>query len=273
MHDAVFVVVLVVVSVVVVVVTAVLLSVVYLYLTCPHTTQRAESTMTYMCAGWQRRVPRMHFPSPAPYMLTPDTLTAQTFYVRRALGFLERHDITYWMCCGSLIGAVRHAGFIPWDDDTDVQVPIEHEDRLLTLQPLMRAEGMVLVPAGGGFKLCRDNVLAYPFVDLIFVGKRFPSSPRLELAYPRDRRKTRALTFRKARQWPKECFLERDVFPLVRVPFESFHVYVPNRAVQLICDMYGPDVLTQAAKGTPRLRNHKSLMFLRKLRLVPLFHT
>ena len=32
----------------------------------------------------------------------------------------DEHDLTYYMYAGSLLGAVRHNGFIPWDDDLDI---------------------------------------------------------------------------------------------------------------------------------------------------------
>ena len=35
----------------------------------------------------------------------------------------DRHNLRYCADCGTALGAVRHAGFIPWDDDLDIQMP------------------------------------------------------------------------------------------------------------------------------------------------------
>lgn len=59
------------------------------------------------------------------------------------IDYCKAHDLKYYIAYGSLIGAIRHKGFIPWDDDIDVIMPRYDYEKLLGMTDRV-AEHMLL---------------------------------------------------------------------------------------------------------------------------------
>jgi len=65
--------------------------------------------------------------------------------VKEVVSICDKHNLTYYMIGGTLLGAIRHKGFIPWDDDIDLGMPREDYEKFLEVAPSMLSSNLDIV--------------------------------------------------------------------------------------------------------------------------------
>lgn len=66
----------------------------------------------------------------------------------------REHNLRYYLIAGTMLGAVRHKGFIPWDDDADICMPHDDYDKLIEHSKEWLPEQYELI--------CAENDKTYP---------------------------------------------------------------------------------------------------------------
>lgn len=85
--------------------------------------------------------------------------------LKRFVDLCEKQEIRYYIIGGTLIGAVRHGGFIPWDDDIDIAVPREDYNRLIDIMHKLKDDVL-------GMEYYKDNPELY-FYPIRIVNKKY----------------------------------------------------------------------------------------------------
>lgn len=80
--------------------------------------------------------------------IAPDTIGCVWAVEQEILDVIHQvcteHGLRYSLAYGTLIGAARHQGFIPWDDDIDLMMPREDYDKLLQIWDQVAPKGYLL---------------------------------------------------------------------------------------------------------------------------------
>jgi lipopolysaccharide cholinephosphotransferase len=79
----------------------------------------------------------------------PERRTLRKIQLARTKGLFafdrlcKENGLRYWLCGGTLLGAVRHGGFIPWDDDTDVFMIQDDFNRFIQILSALPQNGKI----------------------------------------------------------------------------------------------------------------------------------
>ncbi len=141
----------------------------------------------------------------------------------------NEHGLKYYLIGGTLLGAVRHKGFIPWDDDIDIVMPRQDYEQF---------RAIVEREHGDQYHL---------------------QTPQNEPGYPEDvykfRKKGTVYESLRARRFKIKCTgIWVDIFPLDNVPkqesaAQSFYGFIIQSLIKPILNAYGFSVRNASVKG------------------------
>ena len=168
----------------------------------------------------------------------------------------EHNDIKYYVIGGTLLGAVRHQGFIPWDDDIDVAIMRSDYDRLCEIAPshfkhpyFFQTEELDYGFSHPFARLRNTETTAIPSYDAdsklkynqgiwidIFPIDNIPDNPLEKSKWIKEVQKNHLkiwalgrITLRYRTPFKRDSFLKKGRFiigPVLKYLFERFHI--PN---------------------------------------------
>lgn len=202
-----------------------------------------------------------------------------TEVLRIVLSILDNNGIECWLDYGTLLGAVRHKGFIPWDDDLDVA--IKRSDFYKTIDVLQEEcpkYGIeVGTPTPGRIWLCiwkagvvldifpMDNVTASSISNheelkkRVFAYRKYYSNHRdadiSTLAQKRDdiigtSNDMDPLWYHNAEfNADGSVYDNNTIFPLKKIRFEEYTFFVPQKCDIYLQQKYGSNYMEFPKKG------------------------
>ena len=166
-------------------------------------------------------------------VMTEEDLNVTLNLLEAFASTMDKHNLTYFMAGGTLLGSYRHHGLIPWDDDLDVIADFNQQNQVREALITIQNEYVISEHSEVLLKLHsrkHSRIISkfypwkWPFID-IFWFNRYPTYVHIP--------------------WEDRYYKIRDVFPLIDRPFAGLVLKSPcNTALYL--NNYYKDLTTCA---------------------------
>lgn len=167
-----------------------------------------------------------------------------------------KHNIRYWLTSGTLLGAARHKGFIPWDHDVDVEMPLQDYIKFFKVESKELPDDIFFQNTNTDvyLQLAKPRGVTFPFHHEIGYYTS-PLNHRL-----RDRASCYGYCLLYDCDWHDGLMIDlfvseretNDVFPLGEMEFEGFVFPVPKNWSGILQETYGNDALEIPAEVSGR---------------------
>lgn len=178
------------------------------------------------------------------YYIPEITKTILLCMMEKIHTILINNKIPYFVECGSLLGAVRHNGLIPWDDDIDIGIfdkdfekiiplfekTMWHDSIQIKIQRTTKDMIKIFVSDLWYKNTETNQIIGTPTIDIF---KYTKAGENVKLASINDRQRF------------KNCYyLKTELFPLKEYVFNNIIVMGANNPLPFLYRYYGKDCLT-----------------------------
>ncbi len=181
--------------------------------------------------------------------LTQDAAKQQYAAFANLIKILDQNEIDYWITCGTLLGAVRHEGLIPYDDDVDIFIKEADTKKLFALKADLKTAGLGIYQDRPSIKIyqlngshVRPKKKSFKIMDgLWFVRRKTERFPTIDVYPTKEENGLIVHANRRARlNFSHKYYRVQDVFPLRRYQFGPLYVKGPNFPDFHLEKAYGP---------------------------------
>ena len=202
------------------------------------------------------------------YYISEETKSQLIHIIKTFHNLASKHKLEYWIDGGTILGAIRHNGFIPWDDDIDLSILNKNSHLLKKIFNELKKYNLSYTKTFYGYKIFHINGTKikrnmWREHKMKFKKKNPSVKGRALIAQGASKtyKRTKKVLYEKYRypsldiflthiknnnivyknQWEKCTYTYDELYPLRKYKFEKLKLYGPNNPTNYFNKCYGTD--------------------------------